>query len=372
MSFRLELRDKEFVVKEILDNEYLDLRWSYARVGGCGEFSFMLPRRRFQERALTGESNVRIYYRNPDTNTHDLWYQGLIENKVPTVFGNSETIPISGHGYQAQLSRVYLDDVSFTSTEASVIITSLLDTYIVPNTDITYDPGDIEVTSFTPDSITFNESVLDAIQKLSEIVGSREWGVDKDRKFYFKGKSSTTSFRFVNGMNITNFLDNQDFTQIVNQVFIQGAQVGGTYFKFGAYDDVSSQAKYNLRTRFIQNSSITTESVAAQFSSSVLEEFSEVSRRASCELIDFKAQIEATIPINLFAEISKKVKYGQKKYGTFLYSGIVNRLINRVNYSLSNNNTLQVSLDLDQLKPNVAEQISQLQYNLEQQRSASL
>ena len=372
MKFRLELRDKSFNIKEILDDEFIELGWSYSAIGGCGEFGFMLPRRRFGERALTGESNVRIYYRNPSTEAYELWYQGLINNKAPTVTGNSENIPVSGHGYVTQLDRIYLNDVSFASTEASVIITALLDDYILENTDITYDPSDIEVTSFSFDNIKFNDTVQSAIEKIAETVGALEWGVDRNRKFFFKARSETTGFRFVGGKNITSFRDNQDFDKIVNQYYVQGAQVGGTYFTFGPYNDTSSQTKYNLRTQILQNSSVSTEAVASQLAQARLDKFGEVSRRASGDLVGFNALLESTTPISLLAEIGRKWKYGQKKYGEILYQGIVSRQVSRVNYRLSNNGTLSMSVELGILNPKTAEIISQLEYDLDQQRSASL
>lgn len=381
MRFRLELRDKSFNLKEILDDEFIDLSWSYSRIGGCGEFDFRLPRKRFEERSLTGESNVRIYYRNQLTNSFDLWYQGIITNKIPNISGNSEYIQVSGHGYQQQLSRIYLNNVSYSGQEASVIIKSILDNYVTPYTNITYSVSDLEATTFYFDSIQFNETALSAIQKINSTVGNYEWGVNANRSFYFKARSQSIGFRFVQGNNIINFHDNQDFSEVINQVYVQGAQSGGTYFQSGPYNNIPSQLKYNLRMSVIQNSSVTTTTVADQLAQAILDEKSDVTRKAACEIIGWEnllnkgiyiGAMESTTPIPLFAEISKKTRFGQKKFGTFLFSGIVGRLINRINYSLSNNNTLKISVDLGALRPMISEQISQLEYSLEQQRSAAL
>ena len=371
MRFRLEIRDQDFTVKEIIDKEYFDLSWAYARIGGCGDFNFTIPRRRFEERGLRGDYNIRIYYRNPDTDTHDLWYQGLVQNKVPSINGKTESISVTGHGYVSQLSRIYLNNLTYSS-EVSVIVKSILDNYIVPNTDITYSASDIEATSFTPDNIQFNEDAMSAIQKLADIVGGREWGVDKNRKFFFKARSSAVGFKYFLGKEIINFQDNQDFSEIINHIIVQGAQTGGTYATFGPYEDIPSQLKYNERQRVIQNSSVTTSSVASQLATAMLDEFTEVSRRASCELFNLTGLLEATVPIPLLNEISRKIKYGQKRYGTFLYSGLVNRLINRINYAVTDNGSLKVTLDLDKLRPTLSEQIGQLEYNLDQVRSAAI
>ncbi len=372
MQFRLEIRDRNFVTKQILDKEFRNLSWSYSRIGGCGSISFELPRKRFEEQAITGEYNIRLYYRNPDTDTYDLWYQGLIKHKSPKLRGNTETIPFQGHGYQTQLERVYLNNVTYTSLEVSRIAAAIIGTNVDPATDINYSAALIDTTAFTPSSITFNESAMSAINKLADLVPAVEWGVDKNRDFFFKQKSSTISFRFIDGRNITDFEDNLDFDDIANQIYVQGAQVGGTYHFFGPYDEVSSQSKYGTRTHIISNSSITSSDVGSQFATAYLSEFSEVSKRASCSLIDFNSLLESTTPVGLFAEIGKRFKYGQKKWGTGLYSGIVSRAINRVNYSLTNNATLKISLDLGRLRPNLAEQIKSIEYELEQQQQAAL
>ena len=255
---RIEMRDTNFNVKEIFDKEYYDLNWSYSRIGGCGDFSFSIPRKRFEERAIKGEYNIRIYYRDPETDTWGLRYQGLINNKIPVIRGHSENIQISGHGYINQLSRVYLNNISYSSQEASVIVKNILDNYVTTATNVSYSAPDLVATSFTFDSLVFNDNALTAMQKISDTVGEREWGVDANRNFYFKERSSTIGFRYFLGKQIMNFEDNQDFSEIVNRVFVQGAQVGGTYHFFGPYDEVPSQTKYNVRTKVVQNSSVTT------------------------------------------------------------------------------------------------------------------
>jgi len=368
-KFRVELRDREFNILEILDNEYTDLHWSYSRTGGCGEFGFRVPRKLFEEKNLSGDFNIRIYYRNPSTNVYDLWYQGLIENKMPNVAGNSESIEISGHGYQAQLSRIYLDNVTYTSQEASAIVTDIIDTYVAPYTNIT--KGTIDATTFTFDTINFNTDAMSAIQTIADTVGGREWRVSAERVFDFKARSTTVGRRYSLGHNITNYNEDQDFKEIVNRVIVQGAQVGGTYYK-STYNDTISQLKYGIRARVVQNSAVVTNTVASQLADAIFEEKNDVQRKASCELVGIEAQIEATNPIGLVNILGKEIKYAEKRYGEFLYSGNVDRLVDRINYSVSPSNTLKIYLDLGQQKPTIAEQISQLEYKIELERSAAL
>lgn len=368
--FRVELRDKDFNILEILDREFIDLSWSYSRIGGCGEFHFKLPRKLYEEKSISGDHNIRIYHRNSSTRDFDLWYQGLVENKMPKISGNTENIEISGHGYQAQLSRIYIAQ-TYTNLEISAVVAAIVGTYVDPDTDVVFDASLIATTTFTPDKLEFNTDALTAIQTCADIVGSREWGVDKDRKFFFKEKSSSVAFRYPLGNLITDFQEDLDFKEIANRVVIQGAQVGGTYYT-ATYNDTNSQLKYNIRTRVLSNSSISTSAVGSQFATAIFAEYNDVIRKGSGSLVGIEACIEATVPIGLVAIISKEITYGEKYYGTFLYSGRVNRQVNRVNYSLSNNGSLKIGLDLGHPRPTLAEQISQLEYQLEQQRSAAL
>lgn len=371
MRIRLEIRDRSFNIVDILDNEYLDLTWAYSRIGGCGEFSFRLPRKLFEELAISGSYNVRIYYRNPDTASYDLWYQGQIENKSPSIRGNSEDIAISGHGYQSQLSGIYLDGVTYTSQEASVIVKSILDTYVTPNTNISYSVSDLEATTFTFDTLEFNTDALSALQTIADTVGTREWGVDANRNFFFKARSSTVGFRYSVGRNITNYSENQDFKEIVNRIIVQGAQVGGTYFK-ATFNNAPSQLKYGLRTKTVQNSSVISSSVAQQFANATFAEFNEASVKTMFELVGVEAQLEATTPIPLVNILVKQDKYGERRFGEGLYSGLVNASINRINYTVTNNGSLKINIDLGKIRPALSEEIAQLEYRLEQLRSASL
>lgn len=367
---RLELRDKSFTVLEILDREYLDLSWSYSRIGGCGEFSFGLPRELFEEGSISGDFNVRIYSQNQDTRGLDLWYQGLVEDKVPSVRGNSEKIEISGHGYSVQLPRIYIDQ-TFSNTEISLIVASIIGTDVSANTDIIFDASLIATTSFTPDELDFNDDAQSAIQKCADIVGGIEWGVDRDRKFFFKAKDTEVGLRLPFGKDITKFTEDIDFRSIVNRAVVQGAQVGGTYYQ-STYNEDNSQLKYNLRTSVLSNSSILTDAVASQYATAYFADYAKPQRRANCDLIGFEGLVEATVPLSLVNFIVKNITYGTRKYGTFLYSGIIDRQINRISYSVKSRNSLSVSIDFGLSRPNISEQFNRIEYNLDQQRSAAL
>lgn len=377
MVVKIELRDKSFNIIDILDNEKMALTWEFLRIGGCGSFSFNLPRQYCNERSISGDFNIRIYKRNSLTNVYDLSYQGIVEDKVPDISNIDETVTIQGHGYQVQLSRIQLINKTYTGQEASVIIKDLLDNFIVPNTDVIYSGADISATSFIFDSITFNTDVLSAIQTIADTVGGLEFGVNGSRSFYFKARSTTTGLRFTVGDKMTAFNDDYSFKDIVNRVIVQGGDVAGTPFApdstTSPYNDAPSQLKYGRRDQVYQNSSIVTDAVARQFAASVLLEKKDVVHNARAELVNYETQIESTIPIPLLEIVSRGTLYGEKNYGTFLYSGKIQYQVNRIVYTLSDEDgSLVTDLEMGQPRPSESELIAQLTYKLEQLRTAAL
>lgn len=168
MLYQIELADRDFNRLEYLEKEALGLSWEYSQIGGCGNFGFTVPRSIADEKFLRGDFNIKINMRNQATGVYDLWYQGLIEKKKPAISSPRETIQIQGHGYGSQLSRITFTE-TYTSTEISVIVKDILDNQVVPKTQITYDSGDIEATTFTADKLEFkNVTAYSALKTLAD------------------------------------------------------------------------------------------------------------------------------------------------------------------------------------------------------------
>jgi hypothetical protein len=369
MDYKIVMSDRNFNVLEEIQDIASNISWDYNRIGGCGSFSFEVPVRFCEETFLGGSFNVKIYRKNPATKDFDLWYQGRIEDKGHNVRGVNETISVRGSGYQSQLKDIVVNQ-DYASSEISAIVEDVLDTDIVPNTNITYDSADIEATSFTPDSIELKDKdALDVMQTLADVVGSREWGVDKDRKFFFKARSTDVGFRFPLDDKILSFSNNTSSVDIINRVIVNGGDVSGSAYR-EVIDYPASQHKWGRRDKVLSNSAIVTTQVANQFADAAYEEHKDIVRRARLEMLD-EQLIEATIPIPLAQVVAKSITWGSRKYGTFLYSGRVSYQISSVGYKIDNNGALTIGLQLGKIRPNVAEDLSQLQYRLEQLRQTT-
>lgn len=377
MDFRIVLSDRQFNILEFWDNQVSAFQFAYTRLGGCGNFSVTLPRDYCNEGYISGDFNIKIYMKNPvPAGTFMLWYQGLVATKTPTVAGNRESIDVDGYGYVNQLSNVYLNSLLFNHIDVAAAATYILTNYIVGVKDINLVPANVPLTGFLIDTITFNTDCFSALQQLAQIGGNIEWGVDAFRNFFFMPASLTSSFLFNLGANVENFKEQQDFTAIVNRVIIQGGQYlaadGSSQTYTSTWNDNLSQLKYGRRDQVQQSSYITTDAVAAALASSIFADYNDVVRKASCDLTDYKKRLEATLPVPLVTLKASAITYGTKQYGTFLYSGLVNRQINQITYNIDINKNLEISLDMGQYLPNQADMLQQIEYNVEQLRIASL
>lgn len=351
-----------------IQNRASSLDWEINRIGGNGSFSFSVLSKLFRDTNLELDSNVKIYLK--ENGSYVLRYQGKIQSKNYSVRGNEELVNVSGFGYQVELNNIYVDR-NYTSTETSLVVADVLNQDIVPNTNITYlSSTGIDATSFTPNSLEFNTNAMNVFQTLAETVGTREWGVDENRRFYFKTRSSSVGFQIPIGATVDGLNYDVSSKEIVNRVIVVGGDVSGSPFT-RIVSDSTSQLKWKRRDEVIQNSAIVTNAVADQFGAAKLAEFANVVRRVRFGVISNLIWEDST-PIDLIQIKTDVDKYGQKRYGEGLYNAITNLRVNRISYKIDEDGVMRSNIDAGQLRPDVSENISQLQYQIEQLQSVGV
>lgn len=367
MEFKIQISDRAFALRQEIQDRARNIQWDYNRLGGCGSFSFEIPERFCQEIALGGFFNVKILGRHPSTGTWTTWYQGRIENKTHNVRGDNETIRIQGTGYQSQLKDIYVD-ATYTSKTIEYIVEDIIDTYVAPNTNIT--KGTIAATGFTADSLEFNTSALNAIQTCADIVGTREWFVNASRQFNFIARSSTVGFRFPLAGKVLNFSNDNSSQDIATRIIVIGGDVSGTTFS-RVVDDTVGQLKWGRVDKVISNSAVVSNDVADQLAEAAFAEFRDVVRRARLELLD-EQRIEIAVPIPLVVVQTDRTKFGEKKFGMFLFAGEFSYQVNQISYRLNDEGTMTINMQLGQLRPSIAESIAQIEFELDQLRSVNV
>lgn len=380
-QFLVQISDSAGSLVKYINNEVKSLNWKYKRNGGCGKFQIVLKRSYNDLSKLTASSlreiyDFQIYITSALGGTSTRYYRGYITNIRPNLQDGEETI-VTGVGYSERLNEIQIQDGTgapkeYTATTISGAVNSIINDFITPNTPIT--AGTVDTFSTTVDSIKFNGSAYEALEKLASLVDA-EWGVDRTRAVYFRAKSSTVGSRFRVGIDIGKMDDEFDYSDIVNRVYIEGGDVGGVPFRYVKSNQSSIDA-FGLKEQRLSNSSVVDNTVATVFADSVLNKRETYLRNIRLRIPFNKSLIETNNPLDLVV-IVHQPKLVTKKYGTFKYgagnagySGETSFRIDSIEYDLKDV-SLDTSIELNEGKPDITNDFELLNFQIEQQRQAA-
>jgi hypothetical protein len=356
----LELRDRNFSLIKVLDNLSRRVSWEWNRIGGCGRFTIDLPTSELIN--INPDYDVRI---NIDG---VIRYRGYVESYRPIV-DIKNSVQLTGFGYIGQLERNRVNH-TYTNQEISLIVKDVLDTYVVPNTSITYDAADIEVTDYTIDSIVFDDLANNVIKTLAEIAGDIEWGVDRNKKFFFKNKSTDIRHYVRFGKDLKKYDIIDDYGAIINRLNIKG---GAALDEVA--DNTESQASYGIRSQIVSNSSITTANVAQRYGTSVLAEKAKINRKVTAMITNNSEFFEDTVPLGKVAFVGSTIqpskRYGDADaiYGAFKYGGMPSMQIEIIKYILTSGG-VDVNMNAGYARPDLASDIKNIEFQIQQLRNA--
>lgn len=366
-KFALEIRNRNFDLFKVVTKFQKGLSWNWDLVGGCGQCSLDLGREHDFLNGIGPDFDLQIWLEG-----FGLVYRGYLEMNRP-VIQTPDTIKLSFVGYSGQLSRVRVNK-TYNYQEISVIVKDILDTYVVPETKITYDETDIELTTFTPDVIEFDTMAPSALKTLADIAGNVEWGVDRNRKFFFKQKSREVRHRVRISKDVDKYDYIDDYAGITNRIHVKGGTVAGAKFE-DTVNNEESQTAYGIRSRIASNSAIITSAVAQRWGSGLLASEARIQRRATILLVKNEAFFEQTVPVGRIVVIDPPIiqakKYGDPDaiYGSFRYGQQPDYEISSIKYSLADEGT-SVNINAGFARPNLTEEIKRLEYEIEQLRNA--
>ncbi|MFH1229994.1 MAG: LamG-like jellyroll fold domain-containing protein, partial [Planctomycetota bacterium] len=256
LQYRIILLDKTNVRKEIITNKVEKFEWSYDQWGGCGRFECVAKEELDSTSELwniTEGWQVQLWILGYQ-NTWELRYTGYI-NKISTYLDESGTgLEFEGDGFSGHLNRIYCNK-HFTATTVAVALKYILDTYVLPYSPITYDNNQIQGAATVTD-IYFRGTALDAIKILALLQGNTDWGVDANKKFYFKTTSSTVGKVLIQQKDIDILNISQDFEHIYNvvtvlrgftdSVFNIGAEESSNYSHGGSITSYDRRERVSL------------------------------------------------------------------------------------------------------------------------------
>jgi hypothetical protein len=295
-SYNVELRDKSGNLKSYLTPFVSKISWEWNRLGGCGRCSITI-KKKYRDIIFDARDDIQIRVKSGATSK--LVYRGYIANIIPTKKVNQDII-LDVRGYFDLLAKVVVQDTgdtkTYTSSEVSVMVDDIIDTFVTPNTPIT--KGTIDEGTFTADTIQFLTTVKDALDTLANLTGDIEYGVDENLVFFWRTESQTIQNKFFVGDNVSLFERRVVWDDLVNKIYLIGGTVSGAKYKRTA-ENTDSQSLYYLSEKIITNGSIISDTVADEYLSAILQEKSNPVLKVRAQIKNIDKRIEDTIPLGL-------------------------------------------------------------------------
>jgi len=246
------------------------------RQGGCGAGELRL-RDEFPNRsqidvgdwiALEFESGNRWYLGRVKNRRADspagvtLRLEGMaaeLAEAFPGGFGRNIADGVPPHRYaQTDLfpdDPDYADETVDAVSEPHEVIELLMQQYVVPATNVTFDPTRIESplqpAELTSLKVRGEVSVRDVIKDLSVRARDASWGVDEDGKFFFLRQRSTLLATYREGVNLVSLDETRDRDLLFNRVVL----TGGLVYDPALGSDVVGRTFYRWRGNYIQPAS---------------------------------------------------------------------------------------------------------------------
>lgn len=313
-DYNIELRNKNGELKSYLTPFASKVSWEWNRIGGCGRCSITINK---AYRDIIFDTRDDIQIRVKSGSTSKLVYRGYIANIKPVLKVN-QNIVLDVRGYFDLLKKIIVQDTgdtkTYTSKTVAYIADDIADNFIVANTPITL-PSAITAGDFTADSIDFLCTVDDALRTLAELQGDVEYGVNEDLEFYWATESETINNKFFVGNNIAILERQVSWDNLVNKLYLVGGDVAGVKYKKTA-ENTESQDLYGLAEEIINNSSITTDSVAAQYMGAILTERAIPKFNIRATIKNTNIRLEDTVPMGLVTFYDSK--YDATSLGDFI------------------------------------------------------
>ncbi len=260
----------------------------------------------------TADFTPRANAYSHDFNATKLVYRGFVSG-IGGTMKVGQDIKVSVKGYSELLRKKVIHNLGdvkeYTSSEISVIVGDIIDTFVVTSSDIT--KGTVEAGSFVCDTIKFMGSVWDALQTLAELAGDVEWGVNEDLSFFWRIESNVIRHKFIIGDKTVSLERKVDYFKLKNKIYLVGGDNAGVKYRRTG-ENTDSQDKYFLAEEIVNNGSITSDTVADQYTGAILTENAQPTETFTAQIKNIFKRFEDVLPLGLITFYD--VKYDRSNY----------------------------------------------------------
>lgn len=223
---------------------------------GIGEFTLLLENNsRVYNGLWSGGETVYIYIDYSDAS--NLIFKGIVESVKKKFGGEGNQLELKGGHVSSELLGIQVTK-SFTDTEPSAILTSLVSSYLTGYTTTNVTASSV-TTTISWESKPFWQCVIDLCN-----VANFDCYVDNNKDFHFFLSESIENTE--EAILETDTLISQEglddrIQEIKNRVNIEGADIDGIKVMY-MKEDSTSQSSYNLREITIKDENIATQAQA--------------------------------------------------------------------------------------------------------------
>lgn len=216
---------------------------------------------------------------SPGARTVDLWYRGYVSEVAEMDGGvDGASLGLRGHGYIGHLDRVLIT-ASYQATKAeSVVGDIMLNRGVTSKTSVVFCGTNIDTTSVSVTDMQFrNTPAGRALSQIADLVGTREWGVDRQAALFFRARRdpstapSSAYETFIAGKDLSNISITNRGDDLVNSVFVEGGVEQGQTIIVESVNS-QSQVDYGRREASVQAASLISSVDAAQMGASIVAE----------------------------------------------------------------------------------------------------
>lgn len=244
--FSVRLYNKAGEQIEYLDSDVESIQWKYSTLGGCAEATVRLRRLFDDFGEIATDYGVEIW-REIDklgvagtklpavlpmllgtafTGLQERRWSGFVRELEP-ILEEQESVELRCNGWSRQMEYIIVPQpaVAWTSMDIGAIVRDIIDTYVVPGTQInrTAALNLVPNTSIVLSTFDGETSAFQMISLLAELAGNAEWGVRADKEFYFLQRTSAVKQSYVIGDRVSVFRKVDSADDVVSRVYLRGA-----------------------------------------------------------------------------------------------------------------------------------------------------
>lgn len=226
----------------------LGAEWEFSKNDGCGEASIQIMRDRLG--SIDISNHVEIYA-TPIGGSRTLYYTGFIEH-IDQPGSDKNVLTLKANGVWRQAETIVVVEY-YAGQDIDDIVTDLLSDY---NSIFDVSNSTSEISISSPYTLADLEQeyvrLSELIKLLAEVQGDVQYGIDQNKKLYFKDLDTSVVDRYHAGLNVSDLEITKHADNLINEIVMQSkTMVGGGNLTL-VRSDSTSKSSYGTKSTIVQ------------------------------------------------------------------------------------------------------------------------